>query len=117
MQLVRSVDDGSAGDDPHAGSETTDAWLVRCLNVAGAAARELGCPAEAAEKHIRALKLARAMGLGSLVADSTRGLGRAMMVTEGEQYASVAEVIEPPSSTSINLTPIDFFLPFALLCR
>lgn len=93
VQLVQSLDEASKVGDPDAtGSEVTDTWLVRCLNSAGNAARELGRPADAAAMHLRALKLARAMGLGPLVADATQGLGRAMMLVDGEPFESMSQV-------------------------
>jgi hypothetical protein len=80
-QLI-SVVDGIIAEASGQSNETLDEWNVACLNSVGTACRELYRPHEAAAMHLRALKLARAMGLGARAAQATRGLGRAMLIID-----------------------------------
>eukprot|EP00035_Acanthoeca_spectabilis_P014438 m.276152 g.276152 ORF g.276152 m.276152 type:complete len:854 (-) comp16139_c0_seq2:1731-4292(-) len=91
-QLVDTID-AIVEAEPSASTEATDLWCVQCLNVVGVACRETRRPEEAAPLHLRALKLARNMGLPPYVAQSTRGLGKAMAIIEGEKYEDVAQVL------------------------
>ena len=63
-------------------SESMDMMTVQCYNTLGHAAVGLGAPEIGYNNHIDALSLARKMGQPLLAAESTRGLGLALLALQ-----------------------------------